>query len=40
LLLQKKKKHSQQLIALSRVIFIRYLILYACLDHGTYYKFY
>ena len=34
------KKHSQQLIALSRIILIRYLILYACEDHGIYYKFY
>ena len=33
-------KHSQQLIALSRVILIRYLILYACEDHGTDYEFY
>ena len=35
-------KHSQQLVyvVLSRVILIRYFILYACVDHGTYYKFY
>jgi hypothetical protein len=36
------KKHSQQLvyIALSRVMFNKLLTLYACVDHGIYYKFY
>ena len=37
------KKHSQQLVyfALSRVAYFltRYLKLYTCVDHGTYYKF-
>ena len=36
------KKNSRQLVyvALSRLILIRYLIIYACVDYGTYYKFY
>ena len=36
------RKHSQKLVyvALSIVILMRYLILYSCVDHGTYYKFY
>ena len=34
------RKNSQQLVyvALSRVILIRYLILYVCVDQNTYYK--
>ena len=31
-----KKKFS----TISRIILLLYLILYACVDHGTYYKFY
>jgi len=34
------KKHSQQLVNGKRVILMRYLILYACVDHSTYCKFY
>jgi hypothetical protein len=36
------RKNSKQLVyvALSIVILMRYLILYSCVDHGTYYKFY
>jgi hypothetical protein len=32
-----KKKHSQQY---QEYLLIHYLTLYACVDHGTYYKFY
>ena len=35
-LLVQKKKFS----TISRITYIDYLILYACVDHGTYYKFY
>ena len=36
----KKQFHRLVYVALSRVILIRYLILYACIDHSTFYKFY
>ena len=36
----KTQFHLLLYVALSRVILIRYLILYVCVDQGTYYKFY
>ena len=36
----RKQFHQFIYVALSRVILICYLILYVCVDHGTYYKLY
>ena len=36
----RKQFHRLVYVALPRVILMRYLILYVCVDHGTCYKFY